>query len=96
MILVELTHEMPWPDSTDWDRLAVRAARAAIERTPHGELLTTPATVEISVRLTSDDEVHALTSPHPEWLRRYWIDHPLPLPSGLKADKRFYDSLNDE
>ncbi|ANC88175.1 CopG family transcriptional regulator [Sphingomonas sp. NIC1] len=39
---------------------------------------------------------HALTSPHPEWLRRYWIDHPLPLPSGLKADKRFYDSLNDE
>ena len=39
---------------------------------------------------------HALTSPHPEWLRRYWIDHPLPLPSGLKADKRVYDSLNDE
>lgn len=39
---------------------------------------------------------HALTSPYPEWLRRFWIDHPLPLPSGLKADKRFYDSLNDE
>ena len=48
------------PDSADWDALAVRAARAAIERTPHGELLTTPATVEISVRLTSDVEVHAL------------------------------------
>ena len=60
MIHVELTHEMPWPNSLDWDGLAVRAARAAIERTPHGELLTTPATVEISVRLTSDDEVHAL------------------------------------
>ncbi|MEE8609307.1 MAG: rRNA maturation RNase YbeY [Sphingomonas aquatilis] len=60
MIHIELAHEAPWPDATDWDGLTVRAARAAIERTPHGELLTTPATVEISVRLTSDDEVHAL------------------------------------
>lgn len=60
MIHIELAHEAPWPDVIDWDALAVRAARAAIERTPHGELLTTPATVEISVRLTSDDEVHAL------------------------------------
>jgi len=60
MIHIELAHEAPWPDATDWDGLAVRAARAAIEPTPHGELLTTPATVEISVRLTSDDEVHAL------------------------------------
>ena len=60
MIHIELAHETPWPDATDWDALAVRAARAAIERTPHGELLTTPATVEISVRLTSDVEVHAL------------------------------------
>ncbi|MFG6281438.1 rRNA maturation RNase YbeY [Sphingomonas sp. S6] len=60
MIHIELAHEAPWADATDWDALAVRAARAAIERTPHGELLTTPATVEISVRLTSDDEVQAL------------------------------------
>jgi len=60
MIHVELTREAPWPADTDWDALAVRAARAAIEGTPHGELLTTAATVEISVRLTSDDEVHAL------------------------------------
>jgi len=39
---------------------------------------------------------HSLTSPAPEWLRKFWIEHPLPLPSGLEADKRFYDSLNDE
>ena len=39
---------------------------------------------------------HSLSSPAPEWLRRYWNEHPLPLPSGLEADKRFYDSLNDE
>lgn len=39
---------------------------------------------------------HALASPAPEWLQRFWRDHPMPLPSGLLADKRFYDSLNDE
>lgn len=39
---------------------------------------------------------HAPASPAPEWLQRYWREHPLPLPTGLEADKRFYDSLNDE
>ena len=44
----------------DWPALAARAARAAIDRTLHGELLTSAATVEISVRLTTDDEVQTL------------------------------------
>ena len=60
MIHVELTREEPWDDRADWDALILAAARAAVSRTPHGELLTTPAHVEVSVRLTSDDEVHAL------------------------------------
>ena len=59
MIHVELTREDPWPDEA-WERRALAAVRAAIGRTPHGELLTTPAHVEISVRLTSDAEVQAL------------------------------------
>ena len=59
MLEIALTRESPWPDH-DWDALADRAARAAIDRTPHGELLTIPAAVEISLRLTSDDEVHTL------------------------------------
>lgn len=59
MIAIELTREDPWPDG-DWEALAIAAARAAIERTPQGPLLATPAHVEISVRLTSDDEVQAL------------------------------------
>ena len=59
MIQVELCREDPWPDG-DWNALATRAARAAVERTPHGELAITPALVEISVRLASDDEVHQL------------------------------------
>ena len=59
MIHLELTREEPWPDH-DWDALAKRAATAAIERTPHGQLLTTTAAVEISVRLTTVDEVRQL------------------------------------
>ena len=59
MLEVELAREEPWPEA-DWDTLARRAARAAVERTPHGELAATSAHVEISVRLTSDEEVHTL------------------------------------
>ena len=33
---------------------------AAIARTPYGDLITTPAHVEISVRLATDDEVQGL------------------------------------
>ncbi|MBJ6120572.1 rRNA maturation RNase YbeY [Sphingomonas mollis] len=59
MIQIELSIETPWPEG-DWQALAERAARAAIERTPQGPLLTTPAAIEISVRLTSNEEVHGL------------------------------------
>ena len=59
MIQIELSREAPWPDR-DWTVLAETAVRAAVTRTPYGELLTTPALVEVSVRLTSDDEVHTL------------------------------------
>ena len=61
MIRLELSREDPWPEA-DWDALADRAARAAIERTPHGELLTSPALVEISVRLATDEEVRTLNA----------------------------------
>ena len=61
MILVELSHEDIWPDH-DWDTLATRAATAALTRTPHAELATGPATVEISIRLTDDAEVQTLNA----------------------------------
>lgn len=61
MIRLELSREDPWPEA-DWDALADRAARAAIERTPHGDLVTSPALVEISVRLATDEEVRTLNA----------------------------------
>ena len=61
MIQIELSREEPWPDG-DWQALAERAAAAAVERTPHGPLATTRALVEISVRLTADEEVRQLNA----------------------------------
>ncbi|MEE2917059.1 MAG: rRNA maturation RNase YbeY [Pseudomonadota bacterium] len=60
MIHIELTREDPWPADAAWEEIAAAAARAAVAQTPHGALLTARAHVEISVRLTGDDEVHAL------------------------------------
>ena len=62
MLETALSIESPWDESIDWDALALRAATAAISRTPHGELATGAATVEISVRLTSDTEVQTLNA----------------------------------
>jgi len=59
LIEVALSAEEPWPDG-EWEALATRAARAAVERTPHGGLLASPALVEISIRLADDGEVRAL------------------------------------
>lgn len=66
MIAIELTREDPWPEATDWTALAEKAARAAIARTPHGPLADAPATIEISLRLTGNDEVQALNRDYRE------------------------------
>jgi probable rRNA maturation factor len=59
MIDVAVQVETPWPEG-DWEALGIRAVEAAIAATPHAGLAATPELVEISVRLTSDGEVHGL------------------------------------
>ncbi len=59
MIEVAALCEAPWPD-LDWQGLAQSAAQAAIDASPQAALSGTAATIEIAVRLTSDDEVHVL------------------------------------
>ena len=39
---------------------------------------------------------HELGTKGPDWLERFWREHPLPLPTGLKADKRFFDALSGD
>lgn len=59
MIDVAVQVEAPWPDA-DWEALANGAVLAALRVTPHAELADTAALVEVSVRLTSDEEVRVL------------------------------------
>lgn len=59
MLDVAVQAEGDWP-AADWESIAGRAAAAAVERTPHAALAIAAASVEIAVRLTSDDEVRTL------------------------------------
>ena len=45
MLETAVSIEAPWPDTTDWEALAQRAATAALERTMHGDWLTLPVTI---------------------------------------------------
>ena len=62
MLDVSLDAGPLWPTDQDWASLADRAARAALAQTPHGELVSGPSTVEISVKLSDDAEVQGLNA----------------------------------
>ena len=58
MLEVAVAAEAPWEG--DWEALADAACRAALARTAQAEWARSDALIEVSVRLTSDAEVHAL------------------------------------
>lgn len=49
-----------WPEGEDWAGQLQAAIRVAVAHTPYAHWLRSERIAEISVRLTSDDEVHAL------------------------------------
>jgi probable rRNA maturation factor len=49
-----------WGAATDWEALAGRASRQAFMQTPHAALVSKPAALELSIRLTSDAKVQSL------------------------------------
>jgi probable rRNA maturation factor len=64
MLDVAIEADGEWDSSTGWDRIARDAATAAIAESAFPQLRDSVRTVELSIRLTSDAEVHALNS---EW-----------------------------
>ena len=60
--------------------------------------LSKTAAVKLALRneLGRDADVPARERSAREILEQFWRDHPLGEPTGLPADKAFYDSLNDE
>jgi len=60
MIDVAVQAEPGWPTDIDWEALADEAVGAGIAASPYAWLVQRRFTAEIAVRLTSDEEVHAL------------------------------------
>ena len=61
---IAIETDAEWDSSRDWASLARSAATAAIAESAFPQLGEGQRAVELSIRLTSDDEVHALNS---EW-----------------------------
>ena len=66
MIAVAIQREEQWPDTTDWDELALKAVTQAIRQTPHGDLAKEAVTLEISIKLTDNGEVQSLNATYRE------------------------------
>ncbi|GAA4004207.1 rRNA maturation RNase YbeY [Sphingomonas humi] len=61
---ISIDADEEWDSSTDWARLAESAARAAIAESAFPALAKAARPVELSIVLTSDEEVRALNA---EW-----------------------------
>ena len=64
MLEIDIEADEEWDSSTDWSLLVRRAAEAAIAESAFPQLSQSERPVELSVRLTGDEEVRALNS---EW-----------------------------
>jgi probable rRNA maturation factor len=72
-----------WDSSTGWDKLARAAATAAIAESAFPQLGQGERAVELSIRLTSDTEVHALNA---EWRGKDKPTNVLSFPMAEAAD----------
>ena len=64
MILVESDVSEEWDSKTDWPVLAQSAVAAAVAETAFAAALSAAVPIEISVKFTSDEDVHALNRDH--------------------------------
>ena len=64
MLEVAIDADEEWDSSRSWDELVRRAAEAAIGESAFPQIAESRRVVELSVRLTSDEEVRALNA---EW-----------------------------
>ena len=62
MLEIAVEADEEWDSSCSWEPLARRAAEAAVAESAFPQLAASPRGVEISVRLTGDEEVRALNA----------------------------------
>jgi probable rRNA maturation factor len=59
VLVVALSADTAWPDN-DWQALADRIVPATVAQTAYFEIVTAPVEAEISIRLSTDSDVHTL------------------------------------
>lgn len=62
MLDIAIEADEEWDSSTSWEELVSRAARAAVAESAFPQLDSSVRPVELSVRLTSDEEVRLLNA----------------------------------
>ena len=62
MLQVDIEADGEWDSRSRWQPVVERAAAAAIAESAFPELVDSPRHIELSVRLTGDDEVRALNA----------------------------------
>jgi probable rRNA maturation factor len=85
MLEIAVDADEEWDSSRSWDELASKAARAAIAESSFPQLATSDRLVEISVRLTADEQVRALNA---EWRNKDKPTNVLSFPMARQSDLR--------
>src|SRR6476646_7356622 len=62
MLEIAIEADEEWDSSRSWEKLARNAAEAAVAESAFPQLATAERPIEISVRLTGDEEVRALNA----------------------------------
>ena len=90
MLDVAIEADPEWDSSTGWKELVYRAAEAAVAESAFPQLAASVRPVELSVRLTTDEEVRLLNS---HWRSK---DSPTNVLSFPMAEAYEFDQVDDE
>ena len=83
MLEIAIEADAEWDSSTDWEALTRAAATSAVAESRFPQLVHGPRPAELSVRLTSDDQVQALNS---QWRGKDRPTNVLSFPMAEPAD----------
>ncbi|MEO8548247.1 MAG: rRNA maturation RNase YbeY [Sphingomicrobium sp.] len=93
MLDIAIDADAEWDSSTDWQRLVRAAATSAIAESAFPQLATGPRKTELSVRLTSDAEVHALNA---HWRGKDMATNVLSFPMAEPYELEAADDVADD
>jgi len=93
MLDIAIDADAEWDSSTDWARLVRAAATSAIAESAFPQLADGPRKAELSVRLTSDEEVRGLNA---QWRGKDMATNVLSFPMAEPYELEQSDAADDD